>query len=79
MAEIDDLRALLADAEKALKPFAEKFIVPDDWGEESAADYRADEDWNEAENNATLDDVWVQRGWIRAAREVIARIAASRK
>ena len=59
------------EARAALKPFAILFLWPDDLDESSAADIRAEEDWNEAENDARSDDLWVRRGDIRAARKAL--------
>jgi hypothetical protein len=55
--------------EAALRPFADKFLYPDDTG---AADMiRDDEDWNEQSNNEAADDIFIKRGWIRVAREAL--------
>jgi len=59
------------EARAALKPFASLFLWPDDIDSSSAADIRAEEDWNEAENDARSDDLWVRRGDIRAARKAL--------
>lgn len=59
------------EARAALKPFASLFLWPDDLDSSSAAYIRAEEDWNEAENDARSDDLWVRRGDIRAARKAV--------
>ena len=59
------------EARAALKPFARLFLWPDDLDSSSAAYIRAEEDWNEAENDARSDDLWVRRGDIRAARKAV--------
>jgi hypothetical protein len=55
----------------ALEPFAEKHLYPDDIGEEFARDVRHEEDWDEAANDAAVDDCWIKRGWVRRARAVL--------
>ena len=51
---------------EALRPFAEKYLWPDDSG--YADELRSDEDWDEERNEEEVDDVWVKRKWIRQAR-----------
>jgi hypothetical protein len=67
-----DIRKVLTRIEQleaALRPFANKFLYPDDT---DVADYiRDDEDWDEENNNQMIDDVFIPRGWIRAARAVL--------
>jgi len=55
--------------EAALRPFANKFLYPDDT--DFADDIRDDEDWDEENNNQMIDDVFIPRGWIRAARAAL--------
>ena len=59
----------------ALEPLAEKFLTPDDfeWG-----NWQDDEDYDPAANEETVDDVWIRRGDIRRAREIIKRMKESR-
>jgi len=69
---IDDMVAAadrIEELEAALRPFANKFLYPDDT---DVADYiRDDEDWDEENNNQMIDDVFIPRGWIRAARAAL--------
>ena len=74
----DDAAALLDECERVLAPFAEKWLHPDDIGPEMAAEIRADEDWNEAENDKAAEDMWIERGWIRAARATLAKLRGER-
>jgi len=55
--------------EAALRPLAEKYLWPDDTG--FADEIRSDEDWDEQYNNREPDDMWIERGWIRAARAAL--------
>ena len=57
--------------EKALTPLAEKHLYPDDLGEFFAIEARSDDDWDEERNDKQVDDVWIERGWVRAARAVL--------
>lgn len=57
--------------EAALRPLADKHLYPDDIGAEYAAERRAEDGWNERENDLIYDDCWIARGWIRAARALI--------
>lgn len=69
---------LLDECERVLAPFAEKWLHPDDIGPEMAAEIRADEDWDESENDKSADDVWIERGWIKAARATLAKLRGER-
>lgn len=71
LAKVERLSRERDEARAALKPFASLFLWPDDLDSSSAADIRAEEDWNEAENDARSDDVWVRRAEIRAARKAV--------
>lgn len=71
---VREVRDLLDECERVLAPFAEKWLHPDDIGPEMAAEIRADEDWNEAENDKAADDMWIERRWIRAARATLAKL-----
>ena len=64
--EIERLRA-------ALKPFARLFLWPDDLGFECAEDIRSDDDWCEDANDMQMDDMFVLRKDIRAARRALAQ------
>jgi uncharacterized coiled-coil protein SlyX len=65
----DDQAQRIEQLEAALRPFANKFLYPDDSG---VADYiRDDEDWDEENNNQMIDDVFIPRGWIRVARAAL--------
>lgn len=55
--------------EKALRPFAEKFLYPDDTG--YTDETRAGEDWDETANDETMDEVWIKRKWVRNARAAL--------
>lgn len=57
--------------ESALRPLAEKNLYPDDIDEIYAAEVRADEDWDEERNDKQVDDCWIERGWVRAARAAL--------
>lgn len=70
-AEIERLRAALEEAKTALAPLATRFLYPDDIGADYAADLRSDDEWDEAANEAALDDVWIARGDIRRARAAL--------
>lgn len=60
------------EARAALKPFAALSLWPDDVGDEfTAAFIRYDEDWSDEQNDAQLDDKWIRRGDIRAARKAL--------
>lgn len=63
-AEIEKLRAALA-------PFASLCLWPDDAGDEINKMVRSEEDWDEADNDNTLDDTFLRRGDIRAARKAL--------
>ena len=54
---------------EALKPFAEKFLYPDDTG--YADEMRAEEDWSEEANDSQVDDWLIERRWIRKARNAM--------
>ena len=53
---------------EALRPFADKYLWPDDAGEYVTETVREDDDWNAISNDETVDDVWIKRGDIRRAR-----------
>lgn len=69
--EIRKLRTERDEARAALKPFAEKYLYPDDGGVGYAAELRAEPDWDEARNDEQVDDLWIKRGLIRAARKAL--------
>ena len=56
---------------EALRPFADKYLWPDDAGEYVTDTIREDEDWSEIANDETVDDVWIKRGDIRRARAAL--------
>jgi len=65
----DEAADRIEQLEEALRPFTNKFLYPDDTG---VADYiRDDEDWDEENNDQMIDDVFIPRGWIRAARAAL--------
>ena len=61
----------LMQARAALRPFSELYLWPDDAGEWTANDVRSDEDWDEERNDANVDDVFIKRAHIRAARKAL--------
>lgn len=63
------LNKCIEKLEAALRPFAEKYLWPDDSG--FADEIRSDEDWDKQKNDQQVDDMWIERGWIRAAREAL--------
>ena len=54
---------------EALKPFAEKFLFPDDTG--YADELRAEEGWSEEANDSQVDDWLIERRWVRKARNAM--------
>ncbi len=46
----------------ALKPLADKWLYPDDIGDCFTDDEASDD---------TLEDMWIARAWVRAAREAL--------
>ena len=56
---------------EALRPFADKYLWPDDAGEYVTNTVRDDEYWNAIANDETVDDVWIKRGDIRRARAAL--------
>lgn len=56
---------------KALKPFADKWLYPDDLIADGFD--IVDADYSQAANDDTLDECWIKRGWIRAARLVLGK------
>ena len=54
---------------EALKPFAEKFLYPDDTG--YADELRAEEGWSEEANDSQVDDWLIERRWVRKARNAM--------
>ena len=54
---------------EALRPFAEKFLYPDDTG--FADEIRAEDGWSEEYNDSQVDDVMVERSWVRKARNAV--------
>lgn len=70
--ENEDLKAKIEQLREALRPFAEKFLWPDDSG--YANELRMDEEWDEKFNEEAEDDVWVKRKWIRQARAALKEI-----
>lgn len=63
----------IAKLEAALAPFAEKFLYPDDLGFEHSEDIRADEDWDEDDNDMVAEHASILRRDIRRAREILAK------
>jgi len=55
--------------EAALRPFAEKYLWPDDTG--IGDELRMDEDWDEQKNDKSVEEYFIERGWIRAARAAL--------
>ena len=78
----DDARDILAAAdaldamEKALRPLAEKFLSPDDIDKDMPVGARMcdDEDYDAAQNDEQVNDVWIKRADIRRAREALAKL-----
>jgi len=66
---MDEAADRIEKLEAALRPFAEKYLWPDDSG--FADEIRSDEDWDKQKNDQQVDDMWIERGWIRAAREAL--------
>jgi hypothetical protein len=64
--EIENLR-------KALEPFANLFLWPDDLGTNAAKDIRSDPDWDELGNDQDTEELSVLRGHIRHARNLLKR------
>ena len=62
--------------EKALRPLAEKFLSPDDIDKDMPVGARMcdDEDYDAAQNDEQVDDVWIKRADIRRAREALAKL-----
>lgn len=56
---------------EALKPFADKWLYPDDLIADGFD--IVDADYSQAANDDTLDECWIKRGWIRAARLVLGK------
>jgi len=54
--------------QSALEPFSKLFLYPDDLGFEAAEDIRADQDWDEDDNDMQTAIVFVLRRDIRRAR-----------
>ena len=54
---------------EALRPFAEKFLFPDDTG--YADELRAEEGWSEEANDSQVDDWLIERRWVRKARNAM--------
>jgi hypothetical protein len=74
----DQTNKLLSEAadriemlERALTPFAKLYLYPDDAGLFVSDDIREDEDWDEEENDKKVEDLWVERGWIKEARAAL--------
>jgi hypothetical protein len=55
--------------EAALRPLAKKYLYPDDTG--FADELRSDEDWDEQKNDKSVEEYFIERGWIRAARAAL--------
>jgi hypothetical protein len=68
---VDDCDAEIERLREALRPFANKYLWPDDAGEYVTSSIREDEDWNEVSNDEAVDDVWIKRGDIRRARAAL--------
>lgn len=78
-AKHNDLSVALEAAEeiknlrRALIPFAELWLYPDDLGFEYAEDIRADIDWDEDANDMQTQDYFILRQHIKIARNAIER------
>jgi hypothetical protein len=59
----------IKELEAALRPFAEKYLWPDDTG--IGDELRMDEDWDEQKNDKSVEEYFIERGWIRAARAAL--------
>ena len=77
-AENERLRAELKENEKeiiklrkALEPLAQRYLWPDDLGEDMARHIRSDVDWCEETNEDADDDVFIKRKFIRIARKAL--------
>jgi len=57
--------------EAALRPFAERYLWPDDSC--FAEEIQSDEDWDKQKSDQQVDDMWIERGWIRAARKALEK------
>ncbi len=63
-----EMLSRIAILEKALKPLADMYLYPDDFGAEMAASIRDDEGWDEVTNDEADCAEGIRRGHIRAAR-----------
>lgn len=71
MTKLADANREIRLLREALAPFAALSLWPDDVGDEINNIIRSDEDWNEADNDNTADDIFIKRGDIRAARKAL--------
>ena len=71
MDRIETLETRIEVLKDALRPLAEKNLYPDDIDGSYAASMRAEDDWNEEANEETLDNCWIARKWVRAARAAL--------
>lgn len=56
---------------KALEPFAQMYLWPDDRGEDMAQHIRSDVDWCEEANEDADNVVFIKRKYIRIARKAL--------
>ena len=63
-----EMMSRIAILEKALRPLADMYLYPDDFGAEMAALIREDADWDEVTNDEADCAEGIRRGHIRAAR-----------
>lgn len=71
MDRIEFLENRIETLKDAVRPLAEKHLYPDDIGECYAASLRGEDDWNEVTNDEMLDDCWIARKWVKAARAAL--------
>jgi len=71
MARIEFLESRIEVLKDALRPLAEKHLYPDDIDEAYAASVRAEEDWDEEASDEMLDNCWIARKWVKAARAAL--------
>lgn len=71
LTEITTLRARVDILAEALRPFAAKFLWPDDESHPVAKDARSQEGWSEQRNDDRIEPQSTRRGDIRAARETL--------
>jgi hypothetical protein len=66
---VDEKHNRIEQLEAALRPLAKKYLYPDDTG--FADELRSDEDWDEQKNDRGVEEYFIERGWIRAARAAL--------